>query len=971
MRQILSVTRKELEGYFGSPLAVIFLGVFLAVELFVFFTVETFFARGIADVRPLFQWMPILLIFLIGALTMRQWSEEQRSGTLELLLTLPVRHVQLVLGKFLAVMSLIALALALTLPLSIAVSILGNLDWGPVVGGYLASLLLASAYAAIGLFVSSRTDNQIVSLILTILIAGIFYMLGASAVTNFFGGTVSQVLWAFGTGSRFESIERGVIDLRDLAYYLSLSGIFLTLNVVSLDTKRWSAQQGTYRNRVILTAGLIVLNLAAVNVWMYPLQGLRLDLTARKEYTLSQVSKDLISNLQEPLLIRAFISEKTHPLLAPLAPQIRDMLREYEIASGGRVTAEVIDPITDPEIEAEANQTFGIRPTPFQISGRYEASVINSYFDIAVRYGDQSTVLSFQDVIEVIPRADGIDVRLRNLEYDLTSAVKKVVFGFQSVDAVLAELDQPVNLILFVTESTLPDWLVETEATILKVAGEIQASSNGKLIFTVIDPDAPGAQVSRQQLQENLGLQAIPTALFSPDTFYLHMLVDSGQEPQVIYPSGELTEAEVRSAIESTLKRTSSGFLKVVGLWTPPATPTQDLFGQMQQPLSSYDLVSQQLGQDYTVQMVDLSTGVVSPVIDVLVIVAPQDFGEVEMFAIDQFLMRGGSVVIANSENKVDIDPFSGGLTLTPLNNGIPQLLENYGVSILPGQVMDTQNMPFPIAVMREVGGIQVQEIQAVNYPFFVEVQAGGMNGESPILSNLAAVTLNWVSPVDLVQSEEETRTASVLLNSSSASWLRQGTDIQPNFELYPEFGFPIAEIQQPYPLAVSIQGSFKSYFRGRQSPLSQAPTDVSGATDTVSSLTQAPVIEASPDTARLVVFGSSSFLDDFVLELSSRLSQDRYLNNLNLLQNAVDWSVEDTDLLSIRARGSFTRVLAPMTERQQTTWELGLYAVSLAALVGVYLFWVWRKRNEKPLELLPPGPEYKAAGGVKSGGQA
>ena len=147
MKQILSITRKELEGYFGSPLAIIFLGTFLAVTLFVFFTIERFFARGIADVRPLFQWMPVLLIFLLAAITMRQWSDEKRTGTMEMLLTLPVSHFQLVIGKFIAVMTFISVALILTLPLPITVARLGNLDWGPVVGGYLAAFLMAGSFA--------------------------------------------------------------------------------------------------------------------------------------------------------------------------------------------------------------------------------------------------------------------------------------------------------------------------------------------------------------------------------------------------------------------------------------------------------------------------------------------------------------------------------------------------------------------------------------------------------------------------------------------------------------------------------------------------------------------------------------------------------------------------------------------------------------------------------------------------------
>lgn len=216
MKQILAIARKELNGYFGSPMALIFIGVFLVAAHFTFFWVDTFFARGVADVRPLFRWMPLLLVFLVAALTMRQWSAEAQSGTLEILLTLPIRTWQLVLGKFLAVLSLVAVALALTFSLPVTVAMLGNLDWGPVIGGYLAALLMAAAYAALGLFISSRTRNEIVALILTVVAGGLFYFIGTRSITEFTGESVSNLLRALSTGSRFESIERGVIDLRDL-----------------------------------------------------------------------------------------------------------------------------------------------------------------------------------------------------------------------------------------------------------------------------------------------------------------------------------------------------------------------------------------------------------------------------------------------------------------------------------------------------------------------------------------------------------------------------------------------------------------------------------------------------------------------------------------------------------------------------------------------------------------------------------
>jgi ABC-2 type transport system permease protein len=604
MRQLLAITRKELENYFGSPLALIFLGSFIGVVLFIFFSVETFFARNVADVRPLFRWMPLLLVFLLAALTMRQWSEEQRAGTLEILLTLPVRPLYLVLGKFLAVMSLIGVALALTLPLPLTAALLGNLDWGPVFGGYLAALLLAAAYAALGLFISSRTDNQIVALILSVLVGGVLYLLGTPAVTDLFSGTTSRVLWGLGTGSRFESIERGVIDLRDLVYYLSLTVFFLLLNLLSIDSKRWSRRQRAYRQRLLTTAVLLTANLLLLNIWLTPLQGLRADLTATQEYSLSQTTYDLVGNLQEPLLIRGYISERTHPLLAPLTPRIEDMLREYEIAGRGMITAEVVDPITDPELENEANQLYGIQPRPYQIADRYESTVINSYFNILLQYGDQTIVLGFDDLVQTTSSPDGsVDVQLRNLEYDLTRGIKRVLFGFQSVDAVLAALDEPVELTLFITPESLPEWMSGAEETITAVAQEIEADAGGKFQFTVVNPDDPNSAINRTFLLETYGLPGIPVDVLSSETYYAHMLLANGENGQFIYPSGEITESGVRTAIESALKRSTTGFLKVVGLWTPPNAPLNDpVLGDVLQPMVSYQALQQQLGQEYTLQ---------------------------------------------------------------------------------------------------------------------------------------------------------------------------------------------------------------------------------------------------------------------------------------------------------------------------------------------------------------------------------
>jgi ABC-2 type transport system permease protein len=240
MNRVRSVATRELRSYFNSPIAYIFLSVFAITALFTFFNVKAFFARGQADLRGLFEAIPLLTLLLVPALTMRLWAEEAKSGTIELLLTLPAKEAELVSGKFLASWALLAVGLGVTLPLAVTVSTLGNLDWGPVVGGYVGALLLGAAYLAVGQFVSALTENQILAFILALVLCVVLYGLGTEPFTGLFPDRTGAVLRALGTGSRFDSIARGVIDLRDLLYYVSLTLFFLALSVGALRAKRWA-----------------------------------------------------------------------------------------------------------------------------------------------------------------------------------------------------------------------------------------------------------------------------------------------------------------------------------------------------------------------------------------------------------------------------------------------------------------------------------------------------------------------------------------------------------------------------------------------------------------------------------------------------------------------------------------------------------------------------------------------------------
>lgn len=954
MKKILSIAGKELKLYFGSPMALIFVGVFLVLTLFVFFWVDSFFARGAADVRALFEWMPLLLILLVSALTMHQWSREEESGNLQVLLTMPVRLVELAAGKFLSALALVALALALTLFLPLTVHSLGNLDWGPVIGGYLAALLLASSYIAIGLFVSSRTDNQLVALIGTAFICGLLQAIGSPVVTDLFGAATGDLLRKFGAGSRFESIERGVIDLRDLVYYASLAVFFLALNILSLDSKRWS--RGAHLRQHRLNGGLgpalIGLNLLVFNLLIAPANAARLDLTQHQEYSLSDVTKNLLAGLQEPLLIRGYFSEESHPLLSPLTPRIKDTLREYELASNGKLQLEFIDPLRDPEMEREANQIHGIRPTPLQVNDRGGLSLVNVYFDVLIAYGDQSATLNFSEVIEVVDTPLGIEVRLRNLEYDLTSHIQRVVYGFQSLEAVLASLEQPAKMTLYISSATTPPSMAEASATMRDVTAEIAEANPEKMQFEVVDMSAADVSISEQELFDRYQIQPVAASFFSAETFYLHLVVDAVGGIQVIYPSGDLSQAEIRKAIEAALKRSSSGFLKVVGLWTPPAGPA-DQFGRQLPSLQQYSILEGSLRESYELRRVTLEEGHISADVDVLVLMSPHSLTETQLYAIDQYVMRGGSLLVAAGRYRLGVDPYAGTLLLDPNEGGVEDLLASYGIVIGDSLIMDYQNAPFPMQTQRDVGDMIVTEIQALDYPFFIDVRPKGLDADSPVVNNLPLVTMSWASPMSVDESVLTDAQVVTLIRSSDASWETTLADPQPNLELYPEFGFAVSDQLASFPLALAVKSSFSSYFSDKPAPFETGAAAAAVGAETESE--PIGLIKRSPAGTRMVVLGSSEFVNDTVYQISANFAGDRFVSNLQLIANAIDWFTEDVSLASIRSRGSVARILPAISQEAQDRWVLINYAVAIVGLILIAVVWQIQRRSEKPLVLIPP----------------
>jgi ABC-2 type transport system permease protein len=239
---VLSVFRREFRSYFATPVAIVFIVIFLMLAGVFTFYIGQFYEREQADLQSFFVYHPWLYLFLVPAISMRLWAEERKSGTLELILTLPLPLWAIVVGKFLAAWAFIGVALALTFPGWITVNFLGQPDNGVIVASYLGSFLMAGAYLAVGAAISATTKSQVVAFVVAVSICFLFLVAGLPIVLDFFeswaGTKVLETIAGFSFLSHFDSVRQGVIDVRDLVFFASFIGFWLFMNLIIVESKR-------------------------------------------------------------------------------------------------------------------------------------------------------------------------------------------------------------------------------------------------------------------------------------------------------------------------------------------------------------------------------------------------------------------------------------------------------------------------------------------------------------------------------------------------------------------------------------------------------------------------------------------------------------------------------------------------------------------------------------------------------------
>jgi ABC-2 type transport system permease protein len=406
MGPIWTIARREVKALFDQPTAYILLVVFTGLNGFLFFREVDVY--GAASLRPMLDLLPWLLLFLVPAVTMRALAEDTRSGTLEVVLAQPITELELVLGKYLGqvLVLLIGLAITLTIPLGLALGTAPEL--GVVVAQYVGAVLLVAGLAAVGVWASSISRNQVSAFMVAVFVMFVLILVGLDPLLVGLPPRLGSIAASLGVLSHFTQIARGVIDLRDAVYFATLTALFLLLAYLALVSRKLTAH-GESLKRLRLGTLLFAVALVVVNLFGRNIGG-RLDLTPGKAFTLAPETRKILRTLPDLVTVKLFVSGALPKEVDFTKRDVEDLLRDYRTAGGGKVKLVVLDPSADSAARHEA-RSLGIPPVQFNVVGQGELQLKEGYLGLAVRYAD---------AVKTIPFIQ----QTNDLEYRLTSDIR-------------------------------------------------------------------------------------------------------------------------------------------------------------------------------------------------------------------------------------------------------------------------------------------------------------------------------------------------------------------------------------------------------------------------------------------------------------------------------------------------------------------------------------------------------------------
>ena len=421
---MLAILKKEINSFFASPIGYLVIAIFLLLNslfLWLFKGEFNVLDYGFADLSSFFLLSPWILIFLIPAVTMRSFSDEKKQGTLELLLTKPISHLQIVLGKYFGAFLLIILALIPTLLYVYTISELGNpignLDVGITLGSYIGLLFLTAAYTSIGIFASTLSDNQIVAFIIAVFLCFLLYI-GFEGLADVLGSLIEN----FGMASHYKSMSRGVLDTRDIIYFLSITALFLFLTVKRVNTE--GSKPVKWLNIALFPIGLILLNSISSSFYQ------RFDLTSDSRYTLNKAALSIVKNVDSAIIIDVFLEGEDFPSeYRRLQTETKQLLEEFE-AYNSNITFNFIDPFED-----QANQDLRIAQfterglTPMQLSvqdnGKQSQRIIIPW--ALASYNNQTVDIPLVKYKVNANQQETVTNSVQNLEYAFADGLSRLI----------------------------------------------------------------------------------------------------------------------------------------------------------------------------------------------------------------------------------------------------------------------------------------------------------------------------------------------------------------------------------------------------------------------------------------------------------------------------------------------------------------------------------------------------------------
>lgn len=924
LKNIFIIFRREVKTFFSSPIVYIVTTLFLLLTGWFFFS--TFFLAGRADMRDFFNLLPLVFAFIIPALTMRMFAEEYRSGSFEITATLPVNLMDIIGGKFLASLFFSVVMLAPTLIYPLFISVLGDLDAGPVIGGYAGAVLLAGAFSAIGILASSLTRNQVIAFLISA--AGCFFLTITGSILIFLPAFLTGFFQYLGAVFHFNNIAKGVIDSRDLIYFISVMVIALFGTYIVIKEKNRSIRL----NSALYLVVLILVNIVSGTLFF------RLDLTANKKYSLSGASISAVSTIEEPLTIKAFFSENLPGSYNNLRREISDLLEEYSLAGNKNFNYSVYSinkegTSTDDQGRnlKELAESYSIFPIQIQTIESDEVKLQSVYMGITLIHGN---------MMETIPSIAGVN----NFEYEITVTINKIS---RKISALLS-LDENITLDLYLSSSlySMGEGLSTYPEKLEKVIDNINNLNYDRLTYRHIDPDTtPFTDDSNY----NLTTFNLQTADGSSKNVYADLLIRNGDKSTVInllrknifgydMVSPEDLSNSLNGIIEKLLGlNTEIAYLSDYGTLTLFRNP----YAQNNQG-PSLNNFNRMISDNYLLKPIDTLNEGIPENIKTLIVAGPaEELTPWDLYQIDQYIMKGSSVaffidthteVFAENQN-----PYNQQAPVyVPRVTGLEELIKHYGVEVSSSYVLDEN-------CYKQIGRDAAGGLSETTFYFAPEILSENINRNLSFLNNIKGLIMLNTSPLVINENSDQSKNVKILFSSSDKSWeMKDNINLYNPMIIYP----PVQDDREQFPLAALIEGNISSYFKGKDIP----DKDLKEGEALISSIAISGRETFIPETntGKVFVIGTSAVLTDNILDQTGSSPNSVFIYNI------LDKLNDRDDFAEMRSKGQTFNPLRETTPAERSFIKgFTVAGLPIASVLSGFIAWlIWRSRKKK-IELL------------------